>query len=100
MTALFVAFVVASKRSTMVEGGVALPLPSLPKIATTATPATLGETDGAEIHCPFGVNRPPETSTGAAALTPAYARTAPAAYRYFAKCQVYEEGSSEPAVRT
>ena len=55
----------------MVAGGVAVPFPSLPKIPTTAAPATRGETDGAEIHCAFGVNLPPWTSTGAAPSTPA-----------------------------
>jgi hypothetical protein len=99
-TALEVALVETSYCSTIELGGEVLPLPSLPKTATTAAPVTLVVRDGAEIHCVLSLNRPLCALTGADASTPAYARIAPAAYRDFAKLHLYEEGSSAPATRT
>jgi hypothetical protein len=68
-----------SYRSTVAAGGVAVPLPSLPKMPTTTAGATLVVIDGAEIDLLSGVNRPLCASTGAVWLTPPYAKMAPAA---------------------
>ena len=63
-------FVVMATLIVCVIGGVALPLPSLPKIPTTSVPAALVVTDGAEIDRVSGVNRPLCASMGAVWLTP------------------------------